>query len=372
MAKTTHCSSRIAPVEMPVQTNQPRFGIELVEVDALVQASEARARFNVAGEETVVAVLDTGLRVTHVDFKDRIVKGLNFTSENGGDNNNPSDGQGHGTNVTGIIAADGDHVGIAPRAQILPVKVLGNDGRGDFSSIIKAFDWIIENRDIVPVSAICMSLSDGQNYRDDDQFASDELAQKLRALANHRVPCIVSAGNHYFSHGSTQGMAYPAIIAECISVGAVYDSDEGAFSYDDGAQATSSSADRITPFSQRLHPETGRGSATDIFAPGAPVTSTGILSDNGESTQQGTSQAAPVVAGVILLMQSLYKRVTGEMPSVEYLAKLIKIGAIEIFDGDDEDDNVEHTNQHFRRVNAPKALQSVLRHLQQEILKSSS
>jgi hypothetical protein len=54
-----------------------------------------------------------------------------------------------------------------------------------------------------------------------------------------------------------------------------------------------------------------------VFAPGAPVTSSGILGEHGESTQHGTSQTAPVTAGLVLLAQALHQRVTGELPTVD-------------------------------------------------------
>lgn len=362
----------IAPVERPVQSDASDFGLEFVEVDALVKASEARKTFNVTGEGTLVAVLDTGLRTTHVDFKDRVVGGLNFTPDNGGDKNNASDGQGHGTNVAGIIAANGNHVGIAPKASVLPIKVLDNGGGGNFEAVLSALDWILAHHHEYPVSAVCMSLGDGGNYTSDEPYLNQAITARIRDLRSGRVPVAVAAGNHYYVHGSRQGMAFPAIIRETISVGAVYDADEGSHAYDDGAAASSSAADRLTPFSQRLHKSVNREVSTDIFAPGAPVTSSGINTDLGESTQHGTSQATPVTVGVILLMQAFHRRVTGELPEVKDVVECLVKGGVTIFDGDDEADNVEHTNAEFTRISAPGALRVMTRRLQLEKLASDS
>jgi len=88
-------------------------------------------------------------------------------------------------------------------------------------------------------------------------------------------------------------MDYPAIIRQTVSVGAVYDADEGGFNYASGAKAFSTRAGQITPFSQRLHPTVNRITRTEIIAPGAPVTSSGINGPHGKSVQHGTSQATP-------------------------------------------------------------------------------
>ena len=75
-----------------------------------------------------VAIIDTGVRTTHEDLKDKVVaSGPNFTSEGAGDNH------GHGTHVAGICAAVKDNgkgiAGVAPNAKILPVKVLSPASR---------------------------------------------------------------------------------------------------------------------------------------------------------------------------------------------------------------------------------------------------
>ena len=52
---------------------------------------------------------------------------------------------------------------------------------------------------------------------------NDEIRKLIQELRVNRVAVVIAAGNHYFQHNSQQGMAYPAIVRECISVGAVYD-----------------------------------------------------------------------------------------------------------------------------------------------------
>jgi hypothetical protein len=86
------------------------------------------------------------------------------------------------------------------------------------------------------------------------------------------------------------------------------------------------------------------------------VTSSGILNDQGESIQHGTSQATPVVTGVVLLLQALHKRLTGRLPPVADVMRWLEQGSAAIQDGDDEHDNVLHTGLAFRRVDAVSAL----------------
>lgn len=353
----------VTPVEPPIQFAQPQLDLALQEVDNLVRASEARQAFNVDGTGLTVAVCDTGLRTTHVDFLGRVKAQRNFTSDNGGDPNNAADGNGHGTNVGGIIVADGDHLGMAPGASILPVKVLANNGSGSFAAVNDALSWVRDNRELHNITVVCMSLGDSGNHTDDGPFASQSVVQRIQELREAGVAVCIASGNDYFTHGSRQGMGFPGILRHAVSVGAVYDDFAGGFRYGSGAEAFSSGPDRITPFSQRLHETSNEACRTDVFAPGAPVTSAGIQNDHGESVQQGTSQATPVVAGIILLMQDLHRRLTGRLPTVDELVEWLRRGAVSIHDGDDEDDNVTHTDLDFLRLDAFGALDAVRRAL---------
>jgi subtilisin family serine protease len=367
MLSTTNIPQKISPVEKPVQVTLPQFAASLIQAGSLIRAPEARTKFSVTGNGLTVAVLDTGLRTTHVDFTGRVVTQSNFTSDNGDNRDDASDGNGHGTNVAGIIAANKLHIGIAPSTQVIPLKVLSNDGGGSFGAIRDALQWVIDNRTRYNITAVCMSLGDSGNYTDDDLFSADDLRSKIQTLRNEKVAVVVAAGNDFFTHSSQQGMSYPAIFRETVSVGAVYDAREGGFSYNSGAVTTESAPDRITPFSQRLHETVNSVTRTEIFAPGAPITSSGIDNDQGESVQHGTSQATPVITGVILLMQEYYLRLTGSLPSIDELETFLRAGGVVINDGDDEQDNVTNTGLNFIRVNVIGALENITRRLQRAV-----
>ena len=368
----------IAPVTPPVQFDQPELAFD-PEIERFIWAAQARKAFSVSGAGLTVAVCDTGLNVGHVDFAGRVVATRNFTTDDGGDPTNATDRNGHGTNVTGLIAANADHTGIAPEVNIIPIKVLADNGSGSFQWIEDALNWVNDNHEEHTITAVCMSLGDGGNYTDDDfgpGFRAD-LRKIIDKLAEKRIAVCIAAGNDFFSHNSEEGMGFPAIIRECISVGAVYDAEEGGFSYFSGAEATSSKPGQITPFSQRLHWRTNRATYTDIFAPGAPATSSGIGTDpnnpnpHGESTQHGTSQATPVTTGVVLLLQEYYQRMTGELPTIRQLTSWLRSGGVSIYDGDDEADNVINTEKYYKRVDALSALDAARRYLQRKRLRES-
>ncbi|WP_305095030.1 S8 family serine peptidase [Prescottella sp. R16] len=341
----------VVPVDPPLQKDGP-FLPELTEIAPLVQATQARRDFNVSGAGVTVAVLDTGLRTTHVDFAGRVVPGRNFTADYGGDPTEVSDGHGHGTSVAGIACAGRIHTGIAPNARIVPLKVLGNDGTGRFTDIRDALDWLLDRRAALGVSALCLAAGAPDNRTTDTDMPGDAIGALLQELCDEGVCCCVAAGNDYYAHGGMQGMCYPAIFRQTISVGAVYDADEGSFRYRDGAKAFASDADRLTPFTQRLHHTVGGPCATDTFAPGTPVSSSGILNDTGESLQYGASQATPTVLGVVALLQSFALRTTGHLPTVWDVKRWLQRGSAVVYDGADDHDNVDHTGLTFGRVGA--------------------
>lgn len=322
-----------------------------VDVSGLIRASTARQRYGVSGAGLAAAVLDTGLRITHRDFSGRIPVVHNFTTDDGGSPELVGDGNGHGTNVAGVIAAGGAvHLGVAPGAAVVPLKVLPASGNGTFSPIVDALDWVIRNHADYHISVVNLSLGDGQDYPR-KPYKEDPVFARIRTLRTLGIPTCAAAGNGFARFKSRPGMAYPAITPEAVSVGAVYDEDFG-ISWFEGAVAHSTAPDRIAAFSQRLFAPSTQVAGTTLFAPGAPVVSAGAGSDTATSVYVGTSQATPMVTGVILLLQEYALRTTGELPPVERLVKWMRAGAVRVLDGDDEKDNVRNTGKVYRRVDA--------------------
>jgi len=94
------------------------------------------------GKGIKVAVLDTGIDQDHIDLRDATVGVRDFTGDGIEDLN------GHGTHCAGVIAArvnDAGFIGVAPKAELLIAKVMGNDGNGSFEWITGGIDWAVEN-----------------------------------------------------------------------------------------------------------------------------------------------------------------------------------------------------------------------------------
>ena len=124
------------------------------------------------GRGITVAVIDTGVDLDHPEFSGRIVDGYDFVD---GDTT-ADDGNGHGTHVAGTIAGANDGIGItgvAYDAEIMPLRVLNDDGYGWTSDIISAVRWAADN----DADVINLSLG-GEGYS--LAMADDQLRLKPR------------------------------------------------------------------------------------------------------------------------------------------------------------------------------------------------
>lgn len=155
------------------------------------------------GKGTKVAVLDTGIDPTHPDVKDRILESKSFVP-----GQEVLDKNGHGTHVASTIAgsgaaSDGVNKGVAPGADLIIGKVLGNEGSGEDSGIIAAMEWAkAEGADVV-------SMSLGSSIPDD---GTDPMSQAVDTLSADGGPLFVIAmrqrvrcGHHRFARLCRQG-----------------------------------------------------------------------------------------------------------------------------------------------------------------------
>ncbi|MFJ7745382.1 S8 family serine peptidase [Peribacillus sp. NPDC097295] len=215
-----------------------------------------------------VAVLDTGVQGTHEDLTGRVLEGKTFVD--GYDSAWQGDDQGHGTFVSGIIAAKANNgkgiTGIAGEAnvQILPVKVMSKSGVGDAFNIAQGIDYAVDQG----VDVINMSLSG--EY-------SETIEKAVKNAADKGIVVVAASGNG----GGNADASYPAALPNVLSVGAIATKDQ-------------------------VYERSNYGSTLDIVAPGVSVLSTSLLGDLGTeaghySTGSGTSYAAPHVAAVAAL-----------------------------------------------------------------------
>jgi len=234
------------------------------------------------GSGTKVAVLDTGIDLTHPDFAGKIADTKVFTGEA-----SVQDGFGHGTHVAGIIAgtgaaSGGQYKGVAPGAQLIVGKVLDNTGNGSDSQVIAGMQWAAASG----ARIVNMSLGGGPT---DGTDPVSEAVNELTAATGTLF--VIAAGN---AGPGEQTVAAPGAADAALTVAAV------------------DSADHIASFSSR-GPRTGDGALKpDISAPGVNIiaaraagTNLGPLVGDSYVKLSGTSMATPHVAAsaAILLGQ---------------------------------------------------------------------
>jgi aqualysin 1 len=210
--------------------------------------------YSADGTGVTAYIIDTGIRASHSDFGGRVSSG--FSAIAGG----TDDCNGHGTHVAGTVG--GTTWGVAKKVTLVPVRVLDCNGSGTNSGVIAGVDWVA-GAGFKPTSVANMSLGGG---------ASSTLDTAVRN-AGAKVTMVVAAGN---SNANACNYS-PAREPSAITVGAT------------------TSTDARSSFSNF-------GKCLDLFAPGSSITSAVSTSDTATATWNGTSMAAPHVAGVAALV----------------------------------------------------------------------
>ncbi|MEU0663552.1 S8 family peptidase [Streptomyces lavendulocolor] len=257
------------------QDNPPSWGLD--RVDQADAAGDSKYTYpDNAGEGVTAYVIDTGVRVGHKDFEGRAVSGFDAIDND----NDASDGNGHGTHVAGTIA--GAAHGVAKKAKVVAVRVLDDNGSGTTEQVVAGIDWVTKNHQGPSVAN--MSLGGGVDPALD--------AAVSKAIASG-VTFAVAAGNE----SSDAGQSSPARVPEAITV------------------ASSTKDDQQSDFSNY-------GSVVDVYAPGSDITSAWNDSDEGTKTISGTSMATPHVAGAAAVYLAGHQDATPEQ-----VAKALTDGA---------------------------------------------
>ncbi|KAJ3104174.1 serine protease [Phlyctochytrium bullatum] len=226
-----------------------------------------------------IYVLDTGVRVDHEEFEGRAIFGKDFTGTGNQDSN------GHGTHVAAIAA--GKTFGVAKKANIIAVKVLGKDGTGTTEMVALGLQWVVTQVKSKPGVRAVVNLSLGGGGK------SQALKEHVDTLVALGVPVAVAAGNS----GSDACANSPADSDNVLTVGALaQDDSKAAFS--------------------------NFGRCVSLYAPGKEIQSAGITgSTSATAFESGTSQASPLVAGVLANYMALYPAISVQDAYVALLAR---------------------------------------------------
>ncbi|WP_309116117.1 S8 family serine peptidase [Saccharothrix sp.] len=242
------------------QTNPPSWGLDRIDQRDILPSNNTYAYPNLGGGVHVY-VIDSGIRTTHADFGVRATFDFNSV----GDANEDCDG--HGTHVAGTIG--GASHGVAKGVRLHAVKVLNCVGEGTLAGVIAGIDHVTANH--VKPAVANMSLS-GYDPDGEATILDDAVRRSVAAGVTY-VTAASNFGDTEFGNACDWS---PARVSQGITVGATNSNDARAY------------------FSNW-------GSCVDVFAPGVGITSTYASGDNATEVLDGTSMAAPHVAGAAAL-----------------------------------------------------------------------
>ena len=267
--------------------------------------------------ETVIAILDSGVDMTHPELAAKVVSaGRDFAN----DDDDATDDNWHGTHVAGIAAADTDNsegiAGVAWTCRILPVKVTEADGTGFYSWITEGIIWATDQ------GADVINLSLGGDVP--DSFLEDA----CKYAFERGVVLVASAGNDAGS------VLYPA-------------------AYDSYVLAVAA-----TDYNDEPADFSNFGPQVDVAAPGVYILGPAPQWFVGEASLpylfvSGTSQAAPHVSGLAALIKSLKP----ELEPAEVM-KIIRYTADDVNASVDRgrDDHIGYGRINMERALAPYIL----------------
>ncbi|HEV8293070.1 MAG TPA: S8 family serine peptidase [Tepidisphaeraceae bacterium] len=288
----------------------------------------ARAFKRITGKGQSVAILDTGVDYNHPalggGWGRTVIGGHDFVNND----NDPMDQTGHGTMVAGMIAARGFNYGgyryrgVAPGAKIVALRIEDSSDYLPDSRIEAALRWVINHRKQYNITALNMSLGDGDYER---KFTRGPYGDELATLRKMGVFITAASGNDGIS---TPGINYPAADNSVVSVGSVNGSD------------------MISSF-------TSRAADLDLLAPGEGIVAPSIAGGSHIYLKgSGTSYASPVVAGAAMLLHQANPKL-----SAAQILQILKATGSKNWDGDLE---YPATYLTYRRLDLDNAIRSAL------------
>ncbi|HSK25043.1 MAG TPA: S8 family serine peptidase [Egicoccus sp.] len=288
----------------------PAPGVGLDHVAQAIGADDLWAR-GTTGRGVGVALLDSGVVPVPGLTAGNVRNGPDLSFESQIEALAHLDTYGHGTHMAGIIAGNdaparnavggfdlaevaGSHLGIAPDANLLSLKLATFDGATDVSQVLAAIDWVVQHKDDEGLNIRVLNLSFGTDGAQD--YRHDPLAYAVEVAWRHGIVVVVSAGNDGDGYGR---LANPAVNPFVLAVGAA-----------DTNHTLLPADDTVTDFSNR-----GDGVRNpDLVAPGRSVLSlrspNSYIDVNNPQADvparylkgSGTSQSAAVVSGAVALL----------------------------------------------------------------------
>lgn len=231
----------------------------------------------VGGEGVTAYIIDTGINVDHEDFGGRARWGKTMPA-----NDEDVDGHGHGTHVAGTIGSE--TYGVAKRAELVAVKVLGSSGQGSMSDVTAGVLWAVADaRERTREMRENPTSPAARRHR--GFVANMSLGGMLSPTLERAVDGAVAAGLHFAVAAGNENQdacdVSPANARNPVTVAASTIADERAF------------------FSNK-------GKCVDIFAPGLNIQSVWNTSPRSINTLSGTSMATPHIVGLMAYMLSIY------------------------------------------------------------------
>ena len=277
-----------------VDTKKPTKPTSIKQAKRIIGADDAR-KAGFKGEGVTVALIDSG--VTPVRYlKSRIFNGPDLSFDSQIAELEYLDAYGHGTHMAGIIT------GIAPRANLLNVKVGAADGSVDVSQVLAAINWVIEHRDDNGMNVRVLNLSFGTDSA--QTYMVDPLSYAVEVAWRNDIVVVVASGND----GNASRLRSPATNPLVLAVGAA-----------DTKGTKSTKDDRVADFSS-----CGTARNVDVVAPGRSVASLRVKGSQADKKHptavvgqdffrgSGTSQAAAMVSGAAAVVIGAHPEYTAD------------------------------------------------------------
>ncbi len=247
------------------------------------------------GAGSAVAIIDTGIDGAHASLDDldddnstndpkviAFYDPVNNPSLTNGTEVFPYDDQGHGSHCAGTTAGTGapnyEHIGMAPQAFLVGVKVLDAGGSGSFATVMAGMEWTVENRYKYNIRGASMSLG-GPGLAEWASSDDDSVNRYANEMMSAGIAIFIAAGNN----GVSAQIGTPGSAEDAITVGAL---DKNS---------------AIAIYSSQGPTEEGRVKPNVAYV-GSSVMSVAFNTGDQYTDMSGTSMATPGAAGVAALM----------------------------------------------------------------------